>query len=406
MASKSKNGIEAANGKFRFVFRANGEKPRGPWVDSHKEAKRQEGEKKAQLRNVGSSTKIVGTVAELIDIYVARRAFDAKTGEPAWGRTKGHELRRIRDDEMVGALQVVDITAARMVRWGEKLAETLAPSTVLNRVSYLNGVLNTAKNRWATEGLCNTLVCSEMEAAIATMREEEIAAPGIPRNRMATRDEIDRVREAARVSTSYVDLVAIIDVLSRMPLRMGELLKLTAADLAVVGETTLRGRKHPNRRIKERIVEVVPLIICPMTGVNTYELVASRVPANAEADFRPFDFAGQDVSNAWIAACKRAGVLDLTLHDLRAYSITNLLAGGIDSITVAKLSGHKNLKTMAAHYSRQNSAMIAATIRNNFKAAEGLTAADIRTMIATLQRELAVAEAREAASRPEVKLAA
>ena len=33
--------------------------------------------------------------------------------------------------------------------------------------------------------------------------------------------------------------------------------------------------------------------------------------------------------------------------------------------------------------------MIAATIRNNFKAAEGLTAADIRTMIATLQRELA-----------------
>ena len=38
MASKSKNGIEAANGKFRFVFRANGEKQRGPWVDSHKEA--------------------------------------------------------------------------------------------------------------------------------------------------------------------------------------------------------------------------------------------------------------------------------------------------------------------------------------------------------------------------------
>jgi integrase len=406
MGSKSKNGIEAANGKFRFVFRNNGEKVRGPWVDSHKEAKRLEGEKKAELRKAGSSTRAVGTVAELIDIYVARREFDAKTGKPAWGATKGHELRRIRDDEMVGFLQVADITAARMVRWGEKLAETLSPSTVLTRVSYLNGVLNTAKNGWATEGLCNTLVCSEVEAAIATMREEEIAGPSIPRNRMATREEIERVREAAKDGASYVDLVAIVDVLSRMPLRLGELLKLTAADLAVVGEATLRGRKHPNRRIKERIVEVVPLIICPMTGINTYELVASRLPANAEADFRPFDFEGHDVSNAWIAACKRAGVEDLTLHDLRAYSITNLLGGGIDSITVAKLSGHKNPKTMAAHYSRQNSAMIAATIRNNFKAEEGLTAADIRQMIATLQRELAVAEAREAASGPLLKLAA
>jgi integrase len=406
VASKSKNGIEAANGKFRFVFRANGEKQRGPWVDSHKEAKRLEGERKAKLRKAASSTKVVGTVAELIDIYVTRRAIDAKTGKPAWGATKSHELRRIQEDDMVGSLQVADITAARMVRWGEKLAETLAASTVLNRVSYLNGVLNTAKNRWATEGLCNALVCSEMEAAIAIMREEEIAGPGIPRNRMATREEIARVREAARDSTSHVDLVAIIDVLSRMPLRMGELLKLTAADLAVLGEATLRGRKHPNRRIKERIVEVVPLIICPMTGVNTYELVASRVPAGAAPDFRPFNFEGQNVSNAWIAACKRAGVEGLTLHDLRAYSITNLLGGGIDSITVAKLSGHKNPKTMAAHYSRQNSAMIAATIRNNFKAAEALTAADIRQMIATLQRELAVAEAREAASGPQLKLAA
>ena len=148
-----------------------------------------------------------------------------------------------------------------------------------------------------------------MEAAIATMREEEIAGPGIPRNRMATRDEIERVREAARVSTSYVDLVAIIDVLSRMPLRME---RIAQADRRGPGDRGQRrpccGRKHPNRRIKERIVEVVPLIICPMTGVNTYELVASRVPANAEANFRPFDFAGQDVSNAWIAACKRAGV--------------------------------------------------------------------------------------------------
>jgi hypothetical protein len=148
------------------------------------------------------------------------------------------------------------------------------------------------------------------------------------------------------------------------------------------------------------------MIVCPITGVSTFELVTSRLPLDAAPDAKPFDFAAADVSNAWIAACKKAGVEGLTLHDLRAFSITNLLAGGIDCITVTKLSGHKNPKTMAAHYSRQSGAMIAATIRNSYRAPEALTAADIRTMIATLQRELAVAEAREAAARPQLKLAA
>src|SRR6266404_3438448 len=57
MASKSKNGIEAANGKFRFVFRTNGDKQRGPWVDTHAEAKRLMGEKQAVLFNVTTATE-------------------------------------------------------------------------------------------------------------------------------------------------------------------------------------------------------------------------------------------------------------------------------------------------------------------------------------------------------------
>jgi integrase len=388
------------------VFRANGEKQRGPWVDSHKEAKRLMVEKQAEQRN-SRGGRIEGTIAELIDMYVTKLAINEK-GEHAWGATKGHELRRIQEDELVGHLQVREITRGKMVRWAEHLKQVkqLSRSTVLTRVSYLNKVLTTAFNRdW--EGKCTAAICQEMAAAIATMREEKLAGPSFARDRLATREEIDAVRMAAQDSNSYVDLVAVIDVLSRMPLRLSELLKLTKADLnGLTGEATLYGRKHPDAEQKERSVEVVPMIVCPITGVSTFELVMSRLSTDAAMDAKPYDFVAADVSNAWIAACKKAGVEGLTLHDLRAFSITNLLAGGVDCITVAKLSGHKNPKTMAAHYSRQSGAMIAATIRNSYRAPEALTAADIRTMIATLQRELAVAEAREAASGPQLKLVA
>jgi hypothetical protein len=203
MASKSKNGIEGANGKFRFVFRANGDKQRGPWVDSHKEAKRLMVEKQAELRSAVPG-RIDGTIAELIDMYVTKLAINEK-GEPAWGATKGHELRRIQEDELVGQLQVRNLTRGTMVRWAEHLKQVkkLSRSTVLTRVCYLNKVLTTAFNRdW--EGKCSALICQEMAAAIATMREEKLAGPSFARDRLATREEIAAVREAAQASSSYV----------------------------------------------------------------------------------------------------------------------------------------------------------------------------------------------------------
>ena len=79
-------------------------------------------EKQAELRNAAPG-RIEGTIAELIDMYVTKLAVNEK-GEPAWGATKGHELRRIQEDELVGRLQVArPHGAARMVRWAEHLKQ-------------------------------------------------------------------------------------------------------------------------------------------------------------------------------------------------------------------------------------------------------------------------------------------
>jgi hypothetical protein len=58
----------------------------------------------------------------LIDLYVSRLALNEK-GEPAWGVTKSHELRRIQQDELVSQLQVRNLTRRAMVRWAEHLKQ-------------------------------------------------------------------------------------------------------------------------------------------------------------------------------------------------------------------------------------------------------------------------------------------
>lgn len=53
----------------------------------------------------------------------------------------------------------------------------------------------------------------------------------------------------------------------------------------------------------------------------------------------------QDVSRAFDAACRRAGIKDLTFHSLRHTFATRLIEKGVDLITIKELLGHSTVKT-------------------------------------------------------------
>jgi len=50
----------------------------------------------------------------------------------------------------------------------------------------------------------------------------------------------------------------------------------------------------------------------------------------------------QRIGTAFKAACRRAGIKDLRVHDLRHTASTNLRRAGVDTATAMKIVGHKS----------------------------------------------------------------
>ena len=50
----------------------------------------------------------------------------------------------------------------------------------------------------------------------------------------------------------------------------------------------------------------------------------------------------RDVKTAFDTACRRAGITNLRLHDLRHTASTNLRRAGVDATTAMKIVGHKS----------------------------------------------------------------
>ena len=65
------------------------------------------------------------------------------------------------------------------------------------------------------------------------------------------------------------------------------------------------------------------------------------------------------VHHAFYAACRRAGIEGLHIHDLRHCAATNLRRAGVDTVTAMKIVGHKSEKmhrrynSVEEHDSRQ-----------------------------------------------------
>ena len=108
-------------------------------------------------------------------------------------------------------------------------------------------------------------------------------------------------------------------------LRVGEILKLEWSDLDKENRLlTLRDTKNGDNR-------VVPL------SPTAFDVLGA-LPEN---DATLFGTNYHAVKSAWRRLCKRAGINDLRIHDLRREGVSQFFEKGLTLPEVAMLSGHK-----------------------------------------------------------------
>ncbi len=111
-------------------------------------------------------------------------------------------------------------------------------------------------------------------------------------------------------------------------MRKGELLKLRWQNV-----------DSKKRQIKVEKTKSKKVRFIPINSVLFDELEGLKLKRGTEQRVFPFWY----IQKAWENARRRAGLEDLTLHDLRRTFGTRLLEAGVDIVTISKLYGHSSV---------------------------------------------------------------
>ncbi len=152
--------------------------------------------------------------------------------------------------------------------------------------------------------------------------------PKNERDRIANVDEWVRWKAAAAPHIRRLMTVAYM-----IGPRKGELLKLEWSDV------DLRRREFTLRKTKNGETRVVPMT--PEVHEVFRELWKERRLDTPKV----FLYKGRPMKNirtGFAAACRRAGIVNLRVHDFRHTASTNLRRAGVDTMTAMKIVGHKS----------------------------------------------------------------
>lgn len=218
-------------------------------------------------------------------------------------------------------------------------AELVCNATINRELGVLSAAVNYARREWEWE-IPNPVSGRKL-------KEPE------GRTRWITRAEAERLMQAAQAEPQAAHLPDFIRVALHTGMRKGELLGLEwrRVDLqAALVHLEPRNTKTGKRRS-------VPLNKVASEGIlNRMRFRAQHVPASpwvfAHRDGRRI----QDVKRAFAKACRRAGVTDFRIHDLRHTCAAWLVSARVPLAEVRDLLGHTTIKMTEryAHLAPEN----------------------------------------------------
>lgn len=323
--------IRPYKGKHRTTYRAevwaHGVRDSATF-DTRTDAKAWMAQREAELRAVAKPATNVATkatVRDLLDRY-AEEVSPTKRG----ARWEVIRLRRIAQAELA-SVPLKDLSATHIARWRDERLQAVSSGSVRREMVLLSGVFNVAIREW------------RMLAENPVKGIRWPASPP-PRNRRVTDPEIDAILRACgyergavpETQTQLVGWCALWAVETAM--RAGEIVRVLDNSGDVCTEKCTCDIREG--KTGARVIPLTP------DAVRLWGLrgALSISASNLDALFRK--------------AKKRALLSGFTFHDLRAEALTRL-SRRVDVLTLARISGHKDLRILLETYYRESAEEIA-----------------------------------------------
>jgi integrase len=220
-------------------------------------------------------------------------------------------LKRPLADRFLSSIRTTDFAVWR----DSRVKEGKSPNTIRLELAVISHMFNVARTEWGFESLTNLT--------------ENVRIPRLPNGR--TRRVSDAEIALLIKHTESYELPFILKIAVETGMRRGEMASLEWRNIDLCARTLLlNDTKNGERR-------QVPLSTNCIAVLNS-------IPRRING--RVFGMSAHAISYAFIRVCKRTGLENLHLHDIRHEAITRLFEKGLNVMEVGSISGHKTLQML------------------------------------------------------------
>jgi integrase len=245
----------------------------------------------------------------------------------------------------LGEKRVVDVTRddlrqlhKKITLKGRKRVVSGKPSGTPGRADRVLSLISALLSFAVTEGLCAD------NAAKGVRRNGDT-----PRERSLTDKEFERLLPAIAESASSQALTIILMTGSRR----SEVLGMEWAEVDLDAGTWLKPASRTKRRKSHPIPLIEPVKEILIDGRREQEAWAKRYNRPASRFVFPTngrrDQPVREIKSAWATVCRRAGLTDFRLHDLRHAFASYFASKGVGLPLIGRMLGHSQIATTARY---------------------------------------------------------
>lgn len=244
----------------------------------------------------------------------------------------------VRDYPGLAGKLLHEIETPDLVAWRDDRLQKVTPGAVRRDANLIRNLFSIARDEWKW--------CGE-----SPFKGFKVPSDNPPRDQRIPPADVKRICRWLGYRTGKVEgkqqQVALAFLLGlRSAMRAGELLSLS--DATVDLQKRVARVPHKTQHLTGRLREV------PLTK-HAVRLLRPRMGRG-----RVFDVSSESLS-ALFSKAKKGLLLDVNFHDSRAEALTRL-AKKVDVLTLARISGHKDLQLLLTTYYRESTADIAARL--------------------------------------------